>query len=211
LCDSVKRLRRCILFAVLVAGPAAPAQAQWLVTPYLGVNVAGDVEFRRGGPGVSATFFGGPVGFEFDFQRYQHFFKDSRVSPLDPAAPPNCTGSQTAPGQPCTDIDTDALGFMGNVVVPIRRLRGPKWLPYGTAGMGVIRAWTNERDIDRHQADLGFNAGGGVMYSLSRHVGLRGDVRYFRVFVDENEPRNIYRADYGFWRVTLGITFGFPR
>ena len=74
----------------------------------------------------------------------------------------------------------------------------------------MIRGWTNERQIDRHQDNIGFNTGGGVMYSLSRRVGLRADVRYFRVLVDENES-NVYFEDYGFWRVTLGVTFGFPR
>ena len=194
------------------AGTAAPAHAQWVVTADLGMNVAGDVEIGKGGPGVSVGYFAGPLGFELDLQRYQHFFKDSRVFPLDPTAPPNCTGAQgSVAGQPCTDIDTDAIGFMGNVVVPIRSQRGSKWLPYGTAGLGVIRSWTNERDIDRHQNDFGFNAGAGVIYSLGRHVGVRGDVRYFRVLVDEDRSGNVYVEDYGFWRVTAGVTFGFPR
>lgn len=212
LSESVRWFRPGILIAVLAAWAAAPAQAQWVITPYLGANAGGDVELGKGGPGVSVAFFGGPVGFEFDAQRYQHFFKDSRVFPLDPAAPPNCTGSLMQSGaQPCTDIDTDAVGFMGNIVVPVGRRGASKWRPYGTAGLGMIRGWTNERDIDRHQDDVGFNAGGGVMYSLGRRIGLRADVRYFQVFVDENETRNIYREDYGFWRVTLGVTFGFPR
>jgi hypothetical protein len=200
---------------VLAVWTAVPAHAQWLITPYLGANVAGDVELGKGGPGVSVGFVGfvgGSLGFEFDLQRYQHFFKDSRVFPLDPTAPPNCTGVQgNLDRQPCTDIDTDAVSFMGNIVVPIRRQRASKWLFYGSAGLGMIRGWTNERDIDRHQDDIGFNTGGGLMYSLGRRVGLRGDVRYFRVLVDENDSGNVYFEDYGFWRVTLGLTFGFPR
>ena len=205
--------QRCILFSVLItASTPAIAHAQWVIAPYLGVNVAGDVEFRRGGPGVSAGYFVGPLGFEFDVERYQHFFKDSRVSPLDPTAPPNCTGTQMDPARrPCTDIDTDAVGCMGNVVVPIRSGRASKWRPYGAAGVGVIRGWTNEPEIDRHQNDIGYNAGGGVMFSLGRHVGLRGDLRYFRVLVDESDSANVYREDYGFWRVALGLTLGFPR
>ena len=210
LAESTKRLRYCILSTVLAAAWAvAPARAQWVITPYLGANVAGDVELGKGGPGVSVGYFGGPIGFEFDLQRYQHFFKDSRVSPLDPTAPPNCTGAQmNLERQPCTDIDTDAVGFMGNIVVPIRS-RASKWRVYGTAGLGVIRGWTNEPD--RHQNDIGFNTGGGVMYLLGRRVGVRGDMRYFRALVDENKPGNVYVEDYGFWRVTAGVTFGFPR
>jgi outer membrane protein with beta-barrel domain len=192
------------------ASTAAPAQAQWVIMPYLGVNFAGDVELSKGGPGVSVGYFAGPLGFEFDLQRYQHFFKDSRVAPLDPTAPPNCMATQmNLNGQPCTDIDTDAVSFMGNIVVPIRSQAASKWRAYGSAGVGVIRGWTNEPD--RHQNDIGFNTGGGVMYSLGRGVGVRGDLRYFRALVDENESGNVYAEDYGFWRVAVGVTIGFPR
>ena len=204
------RLRRCVLLtAAVVAWTAAPAQAQWMIAPYLGVNVSGDVEQGKGGPGGSAGYLGGRFGFEFDVMRYQHFFKDSEVFPLDPAAPPNCTPAAGEVPGPCTDIDTDAMGFMGNVVLPIRIQGAPKWRPYGTAGLGVIRAWTNE--ADRHQNSLGFNGGGGVMYSLGKHVGLRGDLRYFRVLVDENTREGVLFRDYGFLRVSFGISVEFPR
>ena len=200
--------RRFLLTVLAAAWTAAPVHAQWVITPYLGANVAGDVELAKGGPGASAGYFAGPLGFEFDLQRYQHFFKDSRVSPLDPTAPPNCTGAQSVAGQPCTDIDTDAIGLMGNILVPIRSRRALKWRPYGAVGLGVLRSWTNEPD--RHQNDIALNAGGGLMYSLGKHVGLRGDVRYFRALVDGSES-GVYSESYGFWRVTLGVAFGFPR
>ncbi len=204
--ESVMRLRRGVLLTVpIVAWTAAPAHAQWVITPYLGVNLAGDVEHGKGGPGGSVGYFAGRFGFELDFQRYQHFFKDSEVFPLDPAAPPNCTGA----AMPCTDINTDAWGLMGNLVVPIRIKDAPKWRPYGTAGLGLIHAWTNEHD--RHQSNFGLNLGGGVMFSLSKRVGLRGDLRYFRALADEHKPDGVYFRDYGFWRATLGVTFGFPR
>jgi len=203
------RFRRYALLTVaVVAWTAAPAHAQWLVTPYVGGNLSGDVEQGKGGPGGSAGYLGDRVGFEVDFQRYQHFFKDSEVFPLDPSAPPNCTGGIAGA---CTDIDTDAMGFMANVVLPIRIQGVPKWRPYGTAGLGVIRAWTNVED--RSQDNLGFNVGGGVRYSLilSQHIGLRGDLRYFRAVVDKNERKGVLFKDYDFLRASLGVTFDFPR
>lgn len=206
--DSLRRLRRCLLFTVwAVVWTAASAHAQWSITPYLGGSVAGDVEHGKGGPGVSVGYLGDRLGFELDFQRYQHFFKDADVLPLDPAAPPNCGRGDA--GAPCTDIDTDAMRFMGNVVATIRIPDTTKWRPYASAGLGVIRAWTNEEQ--RHQNNLGFNGGGGVMYSLSTRVGLRGDLRYFRALVDENEREGVYFKDYGLWQVAVGVTFGFPR
>ena len=113
-----------LLTVLVVAWTAAPAQAQWVVSPYLGINLAGDAEFRRGGPGGSGGYFGGRLGFEFDVQRYHHFFKDKNVD----LVPNNC-----APGvpPPCIDLNTDAWSFMGNVVAPIRS-EGAKWRPYGS-------------------------------------------------------------------------------
>src|SRR5262245_56674737 len=43
------------------------------------MNLAGDAEFRRGGPGGSVGYFGSWLGFEFEVQRYHHFFKDTNV------------------------------------------------------------------------------------------------------------------------------------
>jgi opacity protein-like surface antigen len=207
--ESIRILLLILVIFAMQCLTAVPAQAQWVVTPHLGVNFAGDVELGKGGPGGSVGYFGRRIGFEFDFQRYQHFFKDSEVSPLDPAAPPNCVPGITEAGDPCTDINTDAIGFMGNVVVPIRIWGAARWSPYGTAGLGLIHAWTNVED--RHQNNLGFNGGGGVMYSLSKHMGLRGDLRYFRAVVDENQSRGVFFKDYGFWHTAIGVTFSFGR
>ena len=114
------RIRCGVALAVLVVvGTAAPAQAQWLVSPYLGINLGGDAEFRRGGP-ASAGYFGGRLGFEFDVQRYHHFFKDKNVE----LVPNNC-----APGvvsTQCIDLNTDAWSFMGNMVAPLRS-KEAKW------------------------------------------------------------------------------------
>ena len=194
-----------LLTMLVMPWTAAPAQAQWVATPYLGINLAGDAEFRRGGPGGSVGYFGGRLGFEFDVQRYHHFFKDKNVD----LVPNNC-----APGgaPPCIDLNTDAWSFMGNVVAPIRN-KGAKWRPYGTAGLGVIHAWIEGPgdQYDIGQNNLAFNVGGGVIYSLNNRVGLRGDLRYFRAFVDESKREGGYFKDYGFVRATFGVTFEFPR
>jgi opacity protein-like surface antigen len=202
----VIRFRRSILLGVLlVAWTVAPAQAQWVVTPYLGINLAGDAEFRRGGPGVSGGYLGDRLGFEFDVQRYNHFFKDKNVD----LVPNNCSPGVASP---CIDLNTDAWSFMGNVVAPIRSEEA-KWRPYGAAGLGVIHAWVEGPgdQYDVGQNDVAFNAGGGVTYSLSDRVGLQGDVRYFHAFVDEDTREGAYFKDYAFLRATFGVSFSFPR
>src|SRR5262245_13087460 len=207
LIEPMMRFRSYTLLAVMVvAWMAAPAHAQWLVTPTVALNVAGDVEHGKGGPGVSFGYLSDRLGFEFDVQRYQHFFKDSEVFPLNPSAPPNCRPGVSGA---CTDIDTDAIGFMGNVVLPIRILGATKWHPFGSAGLGMIRAWTNEEG--RAQNNLAFNVGGGVTNSLNTRVGLRGDVRYFRALVNENARDGVLVTDYGWLRASVGVTFGFRR
>ena len=206
----IEPMMRCRCFTILavtvVAWTAAPADAQWIVAPYVAANVAGDVEQGKGGPGVSISYLGDRLGFEFDLARYQHFFKDADVFPLDPSAPPNCTPGVTGA---CTDIDTDAVGVMGNVVLPIRVQAAAKWHPFGSAGVGMIRAWTNEEG--RAQNNFSFNVGGGVAYRLNTRVGLRGDLRYFRALVRQGEPDGIRVTDYGFVRASVGVTFGLRR
>jgi opacity protein-like surface antigen len=169
-----------------------------MVTPYLGVNVAGDVETSKGGPGVSIGYVGGLFGFELDVQRYHHFFKDSDVSGVVP--------------DPRIDLDTDATSVMGNVVAPIRLPRVAKLRPYGAAGFGMIRTIfdTSQEQADADQNNFGFNIGGGMIYSFNDRVGLRGDLRYFRALVDEEAVDGGFSTDYGFWRAGVGVTFQFP-
>jgi hypothetical protein len=199
-------IRKGTLLAILVAAwTPAPARAQWVITPYLGINLAGDAEFRRGGPGISGGRVGNRLGFEFDVQRYHHFFKDSRIE----LVPNNC-----APGvrATCIDLNTDAWSFMGNVLAPIRS-KGAKWRPYGTAGIGVIQAWVEGPgdQYDVEQDNFALSVGGGVLYSLKGRAGVRGDIRYFRAFVAEDKREGGYFRDYGFLRATLGVTVTFGR
>jgi opacity protein-like surface antigen len=208
----ILQVQRCILLTLTAtAWTVAPAQAQaqWVVTPYLGINLAGDAEFRRGGPGVSVAIFGERLGFEFDVERHNHFFKDKDVAHL---VSNNCGVGPT--GEPCTDLNTDAIGFMGNVMAPIRIAGAKNWRPYATAGLGVIRSWVTDPSntvADTNQNNFALNVGCGVMYSLNNRVALRGDVRYFLAFVNEDTRDGFYFNDYGFLRATFGVTFGFPR
>jgi opacity protein-like surface antigen len=208
--QTMMRAQHGILLAVTaIALTAAPAQAQWVITPYLGINLAGDAEFRRGGPGVSVAHFDGLLGFEFDVERYNHFYKDKNVTGL---VENNCGVGPAS--MACTDLNTDAIGYMGNVVTPIRITSAKNWRPYAAAGLGVIHSWLTDPSntvADTNQNNFAFNFGGGVMYSLSNRVGLRGDVRYFRALVDQDKRDGFYFKDYGFLRVTVGVTFGSPR
>lgn len=196
-----------LLFTVLLVGcTATPAMGQWMATGYLGTNFGG-VEKGKGGIGGSVGYVPGRLGFELDLERHWHFFKDADIGN---------TGTQQA-----VDIDTRATSLMVSAIVPIRAPRGRRWRPYCAAGLGVIRATFKHAGptASVHQDDVAFNAGGGVTYSLSSLVGLRLDLRYFLALADQDKALpagqrgdgdGFYR-DYGFLRVTVGVTFGFPR
>ena len=109
----VMRVRRFLLTALVVTWTAAPGYAQWVATPYLGMNVSGDVEQRKGGPGGSISYFGGLVGFEFDFQRL--WTKTS--------ARASCSGT-TASGAPPSGSQWSSHGKTGICLLETSEFRG---------------------------------------------------------------------------------------
>jgi hypothetical protein len=129
-----KSLFVALVVASVGASAAAPAEAQLVVTPVLGVNLAGDAEFRRGGGGLSIGYLGERLGFELEAQRHIHFFKDRNVDIISN----NC--GVIVDGQPCIYLNTRAWSYMGNLIVPIRG-RAAAWYPYGTGGCARPTTW----------------------------------------------------------------------
>jgi len=194
-----------VVVVVIIAAAAAPAHAQWVATGYIDNNVAGDVQSGRPGLGVSAGYYlRGRIGLELDAELHGHFFRDEDVADLVAAG---------------VDLNTRAALASGNVVVPycVRGAAGT-WCPYATVGLGVIHAafegaglMPGTDSFERTQTNLALNAGVGVMHALTRWVGFRVDARYLHAFVDENATSGGYFTDYGYWRVSVGVTVGFPR
>ena len=53
--------------------------------------------------------------------------------------------------------------------------------------------------------------GGGILFMAGDHIGVQGDIRYFRQLTDP-EPDNEFDVDLGsldFWRATGGIAIRF--
>jgi hypothetical protein len=199
--ENAKRLGFGFLLLVVVTTcTAPPAEAQWIATPYFGVNLAGDAELRRGGVAGAVGFLGERLGVEFDLERHHHFFKDSNVDII----PNNCG---PAAGLACIDLNTRAWRFMGNVVVPLRA-KGTTWRPYALAGAGVIRPWIlgpgDQYDVS--QSDPAFSIGAGVIRALNGRFSFRADMRYLRGLVDDSERTGAYFRDYGFVHATAGVT-----
>jgi len=189
-------MRRAIgsfLAAAAVAVVMAPGQAraEGFISPWVGANFGHSPNDGRGAFGVSAGAMGaGVIGGEFDFGYSPNFF-----------------GSQSVFG------NNNVMSLMGNIIigVPVGGTAGPGIRPYVTTGVGLIRT-----DVDGildtdgvSNNDFGFNAGAGVMGYFNDHVGLKGEVRYFRNVKDNSTP-NDFNIDFGgfhYWRAAVGLVF----
>jgi opacity protein-like surface antigen len=203
-----------LLLSVALAGftmAAAPtrASADWLFTPFLGANFGGSASFgdfddfddeaeRRLDVGASLGWMGnGIVGFEADFGWSPNFFENT-------IGPGNFEFG-----------DSNVTTFMANVLIgaPIGGQTGPGIRPYGSGGIGLIRARVDGGGLfnDLTTNDFGINVGGGVHGFFNDNVGIRGDIRYFRSLQD-NEPDDefdIALSNFDFWRATVGLTIRF--
>ena len=186
-------MRKSFVAVALLAGlPAAPAaaRAQTFVTPFAGVTFGNDAPSEQPTFGASLLFMGNVAGFEIDFGYTPDFFGDT--DPFDFASGSNVTS------------------LSGNLVLGVGA--GPV-RPYVTGGVGLLRSRiTSASDFfdEVSENDFGFNAGGGLIVMFSDHVGLRGDVRYFRSFEDiDLGDAQIDLADFSFWRAYGGVAFAF--
>jgi hypothetical protein len=182
--------RYLTIVAVLLLLGAGSARAEVLVTGFGGVAFGGATNESRGTYGGALGFLGaGVVGFE-----------------IEGATTPDFFGS--AGGGVFTE--NNVLTLMGNILLAAPA--GPVRI-YGAAGVGLLK--TRLEDPDRlfsiDSNDLGINVGGGLIVYLGDHVGLRGDVRYFRDLQDA-DPDGEFDVDFGnvdYWRGVAGITLKF--
>jgi opacity protein-like surface antigen len=199
---------RAALLLFILGVTAAPARADWLLTPYIGVTFGGNADFGDVGTfddnfekkvtfGGTATWMGaGIIGVEVDLGVTPNFFE-------------NTTGSGNF------DFgDSNVTTLMGNVVVgvPIGGTKGPGFRPYASGGIGLLRSHISPGGVfdDLSKNDLGINVGAGAHLFFTDNVGIRGDVRYFRSLQnDDNELLDLGLSDFDFWRGTVGVTFRF--
>ena len=189
-------LKKCVFIAalVLVAGPAS-ARADWLFTPNIGVGFGGDTPSDKLTYGASIGYMGaGVFGFEADLAYTPQFFENNtdNISFAD------------------SDNVTTAMANL-IVGVPVGGQHGHGVRPYLAGGVGMLK----EHVVDTAQLfnvsqnDLGVDLGAGVMGFVSDHVGLRGDVRYYRDLQNPTSSGDFTLATgkFDFWRGTMGLTF----
>lgn len=204
----MRPMRLIVAGAMLLALLPKSAAADWLFTPYVGGLFGGSANFGvfddRDDEIEKRMTFGGSIGFmgagifgaEADFAFAPNFFENT-------VGPGNFKFG-----------DSNLTTMMGNLIIgaPIGGQTGPGIRPYATAGIGVIRSQITANTFfnELNTNDFGYNLGGGVMGFFSDNVGLRGDLRYFRSFQD-NEPGDdeldLGLGDLNFWRGSVGVTF----
>ena len=166
---------------VLVMLSPAPARAEGLFKLFLGTSDDDNRNSATYGLGLGALA-GGVFGFE-----------------VDVGISPDFLGAGVEAGNLVT--------FMGNLVlaVPLGVVR-----PYASGGAGLLRfSVTRSNLLDIDSNDLGVNMGGGVEGFLTNHIGVIGDIRYFRSVEKDSALLDFSLGSFNFWRLTAGLTFAF--
>jgi len=181
---------------ILLLAPAA-AVAQGYVTAFVGGNFGGDtgVSLDESINDRSKLDFGarlgamgaGILGGEVDLGVTRNFY-----------------------GKGTIFDSTNVFTAMGNLLVglPLGPVR-----PYVLAGAGLIRRTVKyapgEGIGDVTDSRAAYDLGGGVSIFFSEHVGLNGDLRYFRNFSTGNEILDLPNEHFKFARGTVGLTVKF--
>jgi opacity protein-like surface antigen len=211
-------LLRVALILLFLGTVAAPARADWFLTPYFGAAFGGasnqfvlndlDDEFeqRVNFGGAFGYRFNSVVGVEVDYGVNPNFFQ--------------FTGGTN--NFDLLNFDSSVQTLMGNVVIalPVGGSSGMGFHPYLTAGFGTIRTQLrSESDVfdDITSNDSGFNVGAGAHLFATTHFGIRADARYIRGFesIDDEDPiednpffdQAFATETFNFWRGSIGLTF----
>jgi opacity protein-like surface antigen len=193
-------LRRIVVVGLLLGlMTPAVARADGFIIPFWGVNFGGNsgqelangIDAKRFNWGVSLGFMGaGVLGIEADFARSPDFYGRTDVG------------------------GSSVFTATGNLLVgiPIGGQKGVGFRPYGLAGLGVIRskvdAFNDVLNFDNSEAAWDF--GGGAMFFFGSHVGVRGEIRYFRTFKAVNFIESIDRSGpLDFTRGSAGLILRF--
>jgi hypothetical protein len=103
------------------------------------------------------------------------------------------------------------MALMGNVVLTTPRRWNEYGLrPYVSGGLGLLRVVSDDANavIPIRLNARGYNVGGGAVGFLSNSVGLRFDLRHFRMAETELFGLTVGElgANLSFWTFSVGVT-----
>jgi hypothetical protein len=197
----VPRRATRILFLAVVLTAVTPsvAAAEWLLTPFIGQTFAGsttlldpegatDRAHRHYGASV-ALIGDGLIGVEGLFLVTPSFFQRPSPVPEAPQVP-----------------SSYEMALMGNVVLTAPR----RWNEYGlrplvSGGLGLLRSIGGDPEVPVRLNAIGYNVGGGAVGFLTDRVGLRFDLRYFRMHPTDYELVIVPPARLSYWTFSVGV------
>lgn len=180
------RLRGWLAASIVSLGLMAlpsTAQADIVLTPFAGINFGGDTPKKPLTFGGGVTFVGRSIGLEVDASRTNNFFSDGT-----------------------TDVTLVTATLVGGADLP-----GTGVKPYFLSGVGLLRTNVALADVLNNTSYNNFTIvlGGGLNVYITDHVGLRGDVRYYRRL---ERPSNVglpIASNFDFFRATVGLNIRF--
>lgn len=185
----MRRLFAATALATTLMFAAAPAEAQISLTPFAGVTFGKDAPNEQLSTGAALAFTGAIAGVELEFGYTPDFFNEIDAFELD--------------------TDSNVTSMSANLMLGI--LRGPV-RPYGTVGLGLLRSRIDPSNLfgGVTNNDWGVNVGAGVIVMPTDHVGVRGDLRYFRGLDDiDIDDLSISAGGFDFYRAYAGLVFEF--
>jgi len=185
--------KACVLVsAAVIIGLPVQARADGYVSPWIGADTATRTDNGATAFGAVAGYMGaGVFGFEADVGYTPEFFGPNLVFG-----------------------DVSTITVIGNAIlgVPIGGTHGAGVRPFISGGFGLMRTHV-ERGLvlnrSRSNNDLVYDVGFGMMGFFNQHIGLRGDVRYFRALHDTDFGSGV-NLDPGrrrIWRASAGVAF----
>ena len=194
--------RVLVLCGLIVAALPPSAHADGYFAPFIGANFGGELgplnialrdRNRVAWGGTLGTMGGGVFGIELDISYTRNFY-------------PPLAGDDDG-GNLVTLVPSLVLG------IPVGGQRGPGIRPFVLAGAGLVRRnFEFGSLVSGTQNDWAYTVGGGIMGFFSDHIGIRGDIRYFRNFqVDDFSLGGIDfdRGAFDFSRASGGVVFRF--
>ena len=114
---------------------------------------------------------------------------------------PDAFTEANSPTNRSSSVGSGSLNFV--LAIPAKRLR-----PYGSAGLSLLSSDFGATSDRKYNA--GYNLGGGLFIWLGKHVGLRGDIRFFETFGNlQGSSSAIDLGKLSYWRGVGGITLRF--
>ena len=194
--------RKCAIAAFLLGLIPSHVNADWVFTPQFGTTFGADTHGREHAAfGVALAHFDEDMfGWEGDVSFVPDFFR-GRFGAID------FTGS-----------DSSVLAVMGNALIgiPVARQHRDRLRPYVTIGAGILQMHV-ESPVEQNffktvVYEPGFNAGIGGVGFITRRLGVRADVRYFRSFRDRPPSWtrgidfDVAPGNFDYFRATFGLT-----